>query len=129
MKTLETDVIKLTISNDGFAELILKNDAVYDAKDIIEGKDFIISSLPDKKIFYLMQMEGAAHTTKEARELAADPEHAKHRGAVAICSDKLAFKLVGNFYIKINKPSTPTRFFSQKKEAVKWLREQMNQFS
>ncbi len=129
MKTLETNVIKLTIQNDGFAELIVKNNSVYDAKDIIEGKDFCTNYFPDKKIYYLLELEDDAHTTKEARELAADPEQAKHRGAVAICSNKLAYKLVGNFYIKINKPSTPTRFFVQKEEAIQWLRDQMNQFS
>lgn len=129
MKTFETEVIKLTITEDGYAELFVKDNSVYDVKDIIEGKDFSTSYLPHKKIYYLLQMEGDAYPTKEARELAANPEFAKHRGAVAICSDKLAIKLLGNFYIKINKPSTPTRFFSQKEEAVKWLREQMNQFS
>ncbi|HWY11887.1 MAG TPA: hypothetical protein VN026_11210 [Bacteroidia bacterium] len=126
MKTFETDVIKLTLSEDGFAELVVKDNSVYDTKDIIDGKEFSISYLPGKKIYFLLEMEGDAYTTKEARELAADPEHGKHHGAVAIYSEKLAYKLLGNFYIRINKPKAPTRFFSRRDEAVKWLRDQMN---
>jgi len=126
MKTFETDVIRLTVHDDGFAELLVKSEAVYDAKDIIDGKNFTAGYLPGKKIYFLLELEGDAYTTKEARELAASPEHSTHHGAVAICSNKLQYKLLGNLYIRINKPKAPTRFFSDREEAVKWLRSQMN---
>ncbi len=32
-------------------------------------------------------------------------------------------KLLGNFYMKINTPERPTKFFSTKDEAIKWLKQ------
>jgi hypothetical protein len=126
MKTFETDVIVLTVHEDGFAELMIKDEAVFDAKDILDGKRFTTEYLPGKKIFFLLELQGEAYTTKEARELAASPGHATHHGAVAIFSNKLPYQLLGNLYIRINKPKAPTRFFSNRNDAVKWLRSQMN---
>jgi hypothetical protein len=125
METFETDVIKLTVHEDGFAELVIKDEAVYDAKDIQDGKNFCTWYLPGRKIYFLLELEGEAYTTKEARELAASPEHATHHGAIAIVSGKLQYRLLGNLYIRINKPKAPTRFFSDRGEAMKWLRSQM----
>jgi hypothetical protein len=120
-EVLETEVMKLKLHSSGFAELLIKDNSVYDTKDIMQGKDFSINNLPGKKIYYLLELEGEAYTTKEARELAANPEHSAHHGAIAICSDKLAYQLLGSLYIKINKPKAPTRFFSKREEAIKWL--------
>lgn len=118
---LNTDVIKVSVHPNGYTELLLKDKALFDTKDIIESKNFITSILKDKKAFILLEAEGDVFTTKEARELAASAEHASHHGAVAICSDKLAYKILGNVYIKINKPYAPTKFFTKKDEAVDWL--------
>lgn len=68
-----------------------------------------------------MEAEGTFYTSREARELAASPEHSTHHGAVAFCSDKLAYKILGKLYIKINRPKVPTKYFTKRKEAVKWL--------
>jgi hypothetical protein len=34
----------------------------------------------------------------------------------------MAQKILANFYIKINQPERPTKFFNDKNEAVKWLK-------
>lgn len=125
MKTFETDVFKLTLHQDGFAELLVKNNAVFDTKDLIDSKSFATGYLPGRKIYFLMEAEGELYPTKEARELAASAEHSTHHGAIAICSNKLAYKLLGNLYIRINKPKAPTRFFSVREEAASWLRSKM----
>ncbi len=120
-KVFETEVFKLTVHQSGLAELLLKHNTVFDTKDIIEGKKFITHFLNGKKAFILLELEGDAYTTKEARELAASPEHGTHHGAIAFSSNKLAYKILGNMYIKINRPTAPTRFFNNRKEALHWL--------
>ncbi len=126
MKVFETEVFRVHVYENGFVELQIKHNAMFDAKDIIESKNFIISELRDKKAFILLELEGEAFTSKEARELAASSEHSQHHGAIAINSDKLAYKLLGTLYIKINKPKAPSRFFTKREEAVKWLSDQIN---
>lgn len=118
---LETDVFKLTVYQNGLTILVLKNNSLFDTKDIIESKNFITEYLNGKKAYILLEAEGDIYTTKEARELAASPEHGDHHGAVAICSNKLAYKILGTMYIKINRPKAPTRFFNNPYEAISWL--------
>lgn len=118
---LETDTIRVTVHANGFTELLIKNDATFDTKDIIQSKNFIIGILKDKKAYILVEAAGDIYTNKEARDLAASPEHSTHHGAVAICSDKLAYKILGSLYIKVNKPNVPTKFFNKRNEAVDWL--------
>jgi hypothetical protein len=46
----------------------------------------------------------------------------KHCSAVAFLSPTPGQKLLANFFIKIIKPSAPTRFFSTEEEAIEWLK-------
>jgi hypothetical protein len=41
--------------------------------------------------------------------------------ADAFVIDSLAQRILGNFYLKFNKPQFPTRFFNSKEEALIWL--------
>ncbi len=121
MKVLETDTMKITVHENGFTELLIKNNAVFDTHDIIQSKKFITDYLGDRKAFILVEAEGTFYTSREARELGASPEHASHHGAVAFCSDKLAYKILGKLYIRINRPKVPTKYFTKRKEALTWL--------
>jgi hypothetical protein len=121
-KTLETGTMHLKLFGDGYIEVMIKHGAVYDIADMIQGKDFITSYTKQSKAFILFELEGDVYTTREARELAASPEHSKHYGAIAVWSDKLAPKLLVNIYVQINKPKIPTRFFNKREEAIQWLK-------
>jgi hypothetical protein len=43
--------------------------------------------------------------------------------ADAFVIKSMAQKILANFYIKINKPERPTKFFNDKNEAIKWLKQ------
>jgi hypothetical protein len=49
-------------------------------------------------------------------------ENKDSRSADAFVIYSLPQKLVGNFYLKVNKPPVPTRFFKTPEEAIRWLR-------
>jgi hypothetical protein len=58
-----------------------------------------------------------------AREYSANHHSIKnYRIALAIIVDNLAHRLVGNFFIKFNKPKSPAKLFTSKDEAIEWLR-------
>jgi hypothetical protein len=42
--------------------------------------------------------------------------------ADAFVIKSIAQKILANFYIKINKPERPTKFFNDKEEAINWLK-------
>jgi hypothetical protein len=60
--------------------------------------------------------------SEEVRSYYASEDVAKHISAMAILIDSLPTRLIGNFFIKINKPYFPTKLFTAEVEAVKWLK-------
>jgi hypothetical protein len=67
----------------------------------------------------LMGAFSAADAT--AMKSSASSDMRKLRVADAFVIDSLAQRILGNFYLKFNKPQFPTRFFNSKEEALKWL--------
>jgi hypothetical protein len=68
------------------------------------------------------------HTTitREARELAAKPEYALNRRAKAIVISSIAQRIIGNYFLKVNKPRGLVKLFTSEEAAVKWLRKNMS---
>jgi hypothetical protein len=60
------------------------------------------------------------HSTKEARDyLANEGNEGVVASAIIVSSPML--KMAANFYIQVNKPQNPTRMFTSREEAIKWL--------
>jgi hypothetical protein len=60
---------------------------------------------------------------REAREFSGSEEVMKHCSAIAFISSTMAEKLLANFFIKLMKPTKPTRFFATKEECIIWLKQ------
>ena len=60
---------------------------------------------------------------REAREFSGSEEVMKHCSAIAFISSTMAEKLLANFFIKLMKPTKPTRFFATKEECINWLQQ------
>lgn len=61
--------------------------------------------------------------TSEAREIIGSEEFSSMRIADAFVTNSLANKLTGNFFIKFNRPLSPTKLFTKEPEALEWLNE------
>lgn len=57
----------------------------------------------------------------DARVYAASNHAQDFSLAIAVLSNSLATKLIFNFFIRVNRPKSPTRSFSNKEEAFVWL--------
>ena len=75
-----------------------------------------------QKVPLLLEYKGIILPTLEAREFWASEENSKFTLADAFVMKSLPMKLIGNFYLNFNKPSKPTRIFSNRKEAISWLK-------
>ncbi len=60
--------------------------------------------------------------TEQARDYGSSEEGLRYSAAEAFVIKSLAHKLLANFYLKVNKPSVPTKFFGKKKDAENWLK-------
>lgn len=75
-----------------------------------------------KHPFVFSAMEGVV-VTKEARDNAILIEDEAPVSAVAIIADTLAYRLIANFYLKVNKPKSPYKVFKKMDEALAWLQQ------
>jgi hypothetical protein len=69
----------------------------------------------------LVTMEDNVSLTSEARAVGASEQSTRPLIAQAIVVSSLATRLLGNFFIRFNKPPNPTRIFSNTNDALDWL--------
>ncbi|MBK6521686.1 MAG: hypothetical protein KBG47_10780 [Bacteroidia bacterium] len=74
-----------------------------------------------KRRLLLVIVSEFANIEKEGREYMATDESTQFSIVEAYVISSLAHKILGNFYMRMNKPSVPTRFFTEIKVAEEWL--------
>ena len=58
---------------------------------------------------------------REAREYLADKKNTRYLNAGAIVVNSRSQRIIGNFFIQINRPNIPSKIFTNEQEALKWL--------
>jgi hypothetical protein len=122
----EKEIITLSHSEiflreDGIVEILIKESS---SISDVECKEMLASYktiLNNKKYPMLHIVENYVSFEKSAREFSASPEGMAFSEVEAYVINSLAHKLLANFYLKVNRPPVPTKFFSTKKEAITWL--------
>ena len=77
---------------------------------------------------YLALVDGRVKhlsVSRDARAFAAQSKKEDGCIATALLITSTANKLIGNFYININRPNIPTKIFSTEDKAIEWLQESL----
>ena len=117
----EFDGYYIFLRKDGFMQLQFKNGFsgdVEDARNMIETFKQLKTT---EKVLALVIYEDDNTFTKETREFIASDEVSKTVKADALVIKGLALRIIGNGYLRINKPKRPTRMFNDTKLAIQWL--------
>lgn len=102
----------------------------FNSGENIEVEDFYELSrvnyhlVKSKPYTVLATAEELTSFSAEARELVASEKFAGVAIAKALLISGLSQRIVGNFYIRVNKPHIKTKLFTDREEAISWLREQ-----
>jgi hypothetical protein len=76
-----------------------------------------------KPVYTLIDFTNVKSVTKDARDYMNSPEGGlKGILAGAFLSNNVVATLFINLYLKISKPPVPAKFFTNREEAIKWLR-------
>ena len=89
------------------------------AKKIVEDRLNLQDGIP-YSVF--CDFRGAKSVSKEARDYLAK-EGSILLQSVAVLVESPVTRIIANFYLRINQPKVPTRMFTQKENAVKYLEE------
>ena len=71
----------------------------------------------------LCDLTNVVKMTQECRRHFAGEEHATTYSKAALIVTSPISKVIGNFFLGLNKPLKPTRLFTNKEDGLKWLKE------
>ncbi len=113
---------EVMLRSDGIIHFYVKANVTLtgnDAKEMVKATGEIGNN---KKFPILISSGKYGMADVDAREYAASPDGNKYTIAGALVVKSLAQKLLGNAYIKVNKPTTPTALFNDEEKAIEWLK-------
>ncbi len=93
---------------------------IHIAKQIIRDKKKILSSY-NKDVPALVDIRNVKSIDKAARNYLSSEDGKMYINAGAILVGNTKSKIMGNIFITFNKPELPTKLFTNKAGAVKWL--------
>jgi len=121
----ENDKIKFTYSDEGilytecFPNTVMTID---DGKESTRISGEMVNHEPRP---LLCDLTNVVKMTQECRKHFAGEEHAKTFSKAALIVTSPISKIIGNFFLGLNKPLKPTSLFTTKDDGLKWLREEL----
>ena len=116
---INTSIASLQLENN-IVKMTLTTDREYEISDVKEIFNAIKKLNPDKKALLLADISFIKNVKREVRQ------YASYGGAdilkaTAIITKTPLSKVVGNFFIGLNRMTTPVQLFSTEKDAINWL--------
>jgi hypothetical protein len=127
MKKIELDKLTIELIASNIIFISLKEGVTIEDYDVAEVKKNNLKLTKGLDYAAILETGNYTSITKEARELMASSEMEVSRKATAFIITSLAQKLIGNFYLRVNKPNSLTKIFSEKENAIKWIETIINQ--
>jgi len=122
MKPIETRTAKIKIIEVGIINVTIKENAVQDLNDAKENIASCATLANKKKLVSLIDIRLAESIDREARNYYGGPENARITKAMALLIDSGFSRVMGNFFLGLNKPKMPTKLFTEKNKAIDWLK-------
>jgi len=119
----ETNKIKFTIRPDNILQTECFPNTVMNLEDGKESTRVSAEMVNFKPLPLLCDLTNVVKMSQECRKHFAGPEHAATFSKCALIVTNPISRLIGNFFLGLNKPLKPTRLFTSKEEGLKWLKE------
>ena len=122
VKEIDFKSFKISLKSNGIVYVLFKDHCLINIE--LQNKLLhLYSDITGGKLmpFIFLAAENVS-VTKEAKENAIYIEDQSMCGASAVVVNTLAYKLIANFYLKVNKPKRPYRVFSNVQDAEIWLK-------
>lgn len=113
---------EIEINDFGFYKVTVNESeefTVDDLKKLVNAQ----SELGGEKLPVLVLCAEHASTNSELLTTISKNKNNPYSKADAFVIKSMAQRILANFYIKINKPERPTKFFNDKDEAVNWIKQ------
>lgn len=114
------------MGKDGIARTCVKPGIDITLDFAIENTKIVTSFFTHKKFPILIDSRGIKSMSYEARRHFSAQGRETKTNAFGIIIGSTVSRVLGNFYLGINKPVVPTKLFDNEEEATKWLEQFLN---
>lgn len=116
-----TQVVKM--GEDGIVRCQVLKNSKHSLLDSIENIHAVVSVSKGKRSPVLVDIRDAVAIDKDARAYLSSDEVSKHQSACALIIESNLSRLIGNFFLGLNKTKFPTKLFTDVQSAELWLKE------
>lgn len=121
LKEHHFEFASICLRSDGISQINTEEDRLFTLE---ESKPIhtMVTEFNEGNPIYIMHVPGK-HTNADddTRRFLSSKEGLKHRIAIAFVLQSMAQQIVASFFLKINKPEIPTKFFNHQTDAEEWL--------
>jgi hypothetical protein len=100
-----------------------KDNATIDVAEQMEHLENLKKITEGKSTPFVVTAGYGVTITKDARDNAILIEHLSPLCATAVVVDNIAYKLIAEFYLKVQKPKQPYKVFSDADKAFEWCKQ------
>lgn len=111
----------VSLRKDGIIEIELKKGTEVSVQHVKEIVSAVEKAGKKKSYPILIKPNEFTFPNAEARKYMACEECNPYSLAEAYLIKSISQKMIGNFYLRFNKPFRPTKLFTSEEDAVKWL--------
>jgi hypothetical protein len=108
---------------DGIVRTKVKPQAEVTIKESLENSDAVNSFKTEKKYPLLIDSRNIKSISKEARDHFSIQNRETRINSFAVIIDSPLSRIIGNFFMGLNKPSVPAKLFNNEEDAVVWLKQ------
>ena len=108
---------------DGIVRTKVKPLAEVTIKESLENSHAVNSYKTPKKYPLLIDARNIKSISKEARDNFSIKNRDTNINSFAVIIESPLSKIIGNFFMDLNKPSVPARLFNSEEDAVVWLKQ------
>jgi hypothetical protein len=119
---IETTAYHTWMGEDGIARTKVKPFSNISIKEAKENSEAVNSLSAGNDYPLLIDARNIKSMTKEARDFFSMNNRSSYVIAFAIIIDSPLSKIIGNFFMGLNKPRVPTKLFTDEKDALLWLK-------
>ena len=107
--------------NDGVIHVVYKPGCTISVEDCYAMAKFIARIGEAEKYPFLTEPSGGSKIDEEARVLLASEKGNIFILKNAILCNSIVYEMIGNFFIRMDRPLTPTKLFESEVKAISWL--------
>ncbi len=123
LNLIETKIAIISVEENGVGFQYFKDNVVLDIPEQLENLEAIIKVTQNKPTPFVVYAGKNVIVTKDARDNAIPLESKSPINASAIVVQNLAYRLIAEFFIKVQKPKNPYKIFTDKESATEWCKQ------